>query len=668
MNTHADKTQDNKSQSVANEVTQKQTSGESTFQFMDNRPEAIVQRKQQEMANNSPQTKKAIQLQVMANNHSSQTIQSQAGLEEDEILQKKSQPIQKKENKRRLPDNLKFGIENLSGYSMDDVKVHYNSGKTAQMQALAYAQGADIHIGSEQEKHLPHEAWHVVQQKQGRVQTTAQLKKNVPVNDDVALEKEADVMGAKAVQIHHIEKSVFDQSKHEQAPPNQTIQRVLNVNNVPVSLSLIRSHRKGFIEYCTPALAKKGIVSITPKQWDHIFAQMELIVQNENVYNFNVTSELIALIYPNNSADTVMAGLIPNYSLPVNIENKQEMQERGESSVGRLGDEDSIYEREGPSDPEYLTRIKKNKSGQTSLKLGWGSAAHVVQIEGSYFLKKLTIGGSTYAPDKMDIQNTWKGIYNDESDGIEISFPVSAEGGAVNLSEVITFGVSTCSFSVICDVPLKNIIIMHINNKQKMPFGEIYEKSPAFQKKMTRMFVSMIDEKEEIDKVLTAAKKAGIKTMNVLSRPYDIRDADRIHLFTHHKMGVKLGEVPEIFGEQGDAESVFKAVINKVFKRVTDEINAKSPYFGSLSEENVQSIYKTMHAELQNMDVESIELRLQLLDWRIRLKKKGNIKESLERRTIFGARAAFKEIREPEVVEIKEMISEIVNRRIKKRI
>ncbi|MEM7041075.1 MAG: DUF4157 domain-containing protein [Bacteroidota bacterium] len=36
-------------------------------------------------------------------------------------------------------------------------------------QAHAYDQGTDIHIGPGQEKHLPHEAWHVVQQKQGRV-------------------------------------------------------------------------------------------------------------------------------------------------------------------------------------------------------------------------------------------------------------------------------------------------------------------------------------------------------------------------------------------------------------------------------------------------------------------------------------------------------------------
>ncbi len=35
---------------------------------------------------------------------------------------------------------------------------------SASIQAEAYAQGSDIHVGSGQEKHLPHEAWHVVQQ------------------------------------------------------------------------------------------------------------------------------------------------------------------------------------------------------------------------------------------------------------------------------------------------------------------------------------------------------------------------------------------------------------------------------------------------------------------------------------------------------------------------
>jgi Tfp pilus assembly protein FimT len=107
-------------------------------------------------------------------------------------------PIQKKANNTGLPDNLKSGIENLGGYDMSDVKVHYNSAKPAQLQALAYAQGSDIHVGPGQEKHLPHEAWHVVQQKQGRVQATTQMKGNVQVNDDKGLEQEADVMGAKS--------------------------------------------------------------------------------------------------------------------------------------------------------------------------------------------------------------------------------------------------------------------------------------------------------------------------------------------------------------------------------------------------------------------------------------------------------------------------------------
>ena len=110
-------------------------------------------------------------------------------------------PIQRKANKTGLPDNLKSGIENLSGYAMDDVKVHYNSDKPAQLQAHAYAQGTDIHIAPGQEKHLPHEAWHVVQQKQGRVKPTMQLKEKININDDTKLEKEADIMGREL--LHH---------------------------------------------------------------------------------------------------------------------------------------------------------------------------------------------------------------------------------------------------------------------------------------------------------------------------------------------------------------------------------------------------------------------------------------------------------------------------------
>jgi hypothetical protein len=50
------------------------------------------------------------------------------------------------------------------GQDMGGVRVHAGSAQPAQLQAHAYAQGTDIHLGPGQEQHLPHEAWHVVQQ------------------------------------------------------------------------------------------------------------------------------------------------------------------------------------------------------------------------------------------------------------------------------------------------------------------------------------------------------------------------------------------------------------------------------------------------------------------------------------------------------------------------
>lgn len=111
-------------------------------------------------------------------------------------------PVQKqtesKPNRTGMPDQLKAGIESLSGIDMSDVRVHANSDKPAKLNALAYTQGNQIHLGPGQEKHLPHEAWHAVQQAQGRVKPIMQLKDGILVNDDKGLEHEADIIGEKA--------------------------------------------------------------------------------------------------------------------------------------------------------------------------------------------------------------------------------------------------------------------------------------------------------------------------------------------------------------------------------------------------------------------------------------------------------------------------------------
>ncbi|WP_181464880.1 eCIS core domain-containing protein [Herbaspirillum rubrisubalbicans] len=147
-----------------------------TLQLANDRPEALQQLNLHALTDGRPSTRRLGEFKSLADNR----------------------PVQRKENKTGLPDNLKSGVETLSGMSMDHVKVHYNSAQPAQLNAHAYAQGHDIHLAPGQEQHLPHEVWHVVQQAQGRVQPTIQLQAGMPVNDDTGLEHEADVMGARA--------------------------------------------------------------------------------------------------------------------------------------------------------------------------------------------------------------------------------------------------------------------------------------------------------------------------------------------------------------------------------------------------------------------------------------------------------------------------------------
>jgi hypothetical protein len=155
-----------------------------------------------------------------------ETAQQQAA-EDEELLQGRfagsEPPTQRQdvedavENRTGMPDPLKAGLEQLSGIDLAGVRVHRNSAKPAQLNALAYTQGQHIHVGPGQERHIPHEGWHAVQQAQGRVTPTMHMKEGVPVNDDKGLEHEADVMGAKALQMRRSEKSAFEFSIHQRA-------------------------------------------------------------------------------------------------------------------------------------------------------------------------------------------------------------------------------------------------------------------------------------------------------------------------------------------------------------------------------------------------------------------------------------------------------------------
>ncbi|MBE1160669.1 DUF4157 domain-containing protein [Dyella acidiphila] len=135
-----------------------------------------------------------------------------------------------------LPSSLRTGIEALSGVDIGDVAVHRNSAKPAQMNALAYAQGSEIHLGPGQERHLPHEAWHIVQQRQGRVRPTMASADGTPVNDDRRLESEADVMGSRALDASTKPVQQMPAASSATTPPAAGVaQRFLLVNAKSIS-------------------------------------------------------------------------------------------------------------------------------------------------------------------------------------------------------------------------------------------------------------------------------------------------------------------------------------------------------------------------------------------------------------------------------------------------
>jgi len=249
------------------------------------------------------------------------SVHRQDGLEEEDLLQGKFEPVQKEENKTGLPDNLKSGIENLSGVSMDSVKVHYNSSKPTQLQALAYTQGTDIHVAPAQEKHLPHEAWHMVQQSQGRVKPTIQVE-GVSINDDKSLEGEADVMGAKSLQMRRSNPVAIDSAGEsvtaDSAEPNirsnhnQTtaIQRLI-VNAGSSSLLEEAAKPSGWITLSTLDVGIKMDTGTDIVEMDNVGSVGE-IGQDENIFIVGHGSTgKVAAANPSTLAG-VLKGAIPN--------------------------------------------------------------------------------------------------------------------------------------------------------------------------------------------------------------------------------------------------------------------------------------------------------------------------------------------------------------------
>jgi hypothetical protein len=63
-----------------------------------------------------------------------------------------------------------------SEYQPNTNKIMNNKDQTQNEEQQPDQDGTDIHVGPGQEQHLPHEAWHVVQEKKRRRRTTPQVE------------------------------------------------------------------------------------------------------------------------------------------------------------------------------------------------------------------------------------------------------------------------------------------------------------------------------------------------------------------------------------------------------------------------------------------------------------------------------------------------------------
>lgn len=126
------------------------------------------------------------------------------------VQRRRESPVDKvgtaeRPSESRVPGALLQSMEHVLGHGLSDVRVHVDSAAASTLGALAYTQGREVHFAPGQyqpqslsgRRLIAHEFTHVKQQAEGRVDATSHAM-GVPINDDPALEREADSLGSRA--------------------------------------------------------------------------------------------------------------------------------------------------------------------------------------------------------------------------------------------------------------------------------------------------------------------------------------------------------------------------------------------------------------------------------------------------------------------------------------
>lgn len=187
------------------------------------------------------------------------------------------QQAQRKPNNTGMPDRLKAVVEHFSGCSLDEVRVHYNSDKPAEIGALAYAEYPNIYIAPGEERHLAEEVWHIVQQMKGEAKPNTEFQGNKKGNDDPSLEQKAVKEGGK------MEKTALPQEE-ETAPLETSIPQ-------PVAQRAVANQQYATNEYYQEG--DMGLERITAQEYEESGDDDEVTHEEGfTIFNINNQAEL----------------------------------------------------------------------------------------------------------------------------------------------------------------------------------------------------------------------------------------------------------------------------------------------------------------------------------------------------------------------------------------
>ncbi len=185
-------------------------------------------------------------------------------------------------NSSPLDQTVQDKMANSFQEDFSEVKVTKESDEPTQMGAQALRKGNDVHFApgkfnpgsSEGQELIGHEFTHVVKQKQGRVKATTQAK-GAPVNDDPALESEADAMGKKAASGEQavVQRKSEKGGVQRQAEPEEKINIKVQVNTFTEDVVVKGLNNLGSFSYISGTSGKRVheyVLTGTKEQWSQI--------------------------------------------------------------------------------------------------------------------------------------------------------------------------------------------------------------------------------------------------------------------------------------------------------------------------------------------------------------------------------------------------------------